>query len=1065
MPEYMFEDVYYQTMRRHAGARRTRLSHLLEEDAFSQVASAVEEEGQLSLNGTKRAALLRQIREQYKKRVYPQETYESWHCVEKNSDSDDDDDEPPSKRSKRASQKRIVAPDFDAAVRRNVLDDMREKLADAENQGVSIDSRAGPAERRTNIGEQESSSSESESSSDDSSQSDSSDESGSESDMDESNQTKQPKTKRTGSYSDDADSELDADDTLAPGALEARKILRDWAAGKDASRSWLRDHYTLHKSGYEVSDDMEALSENSIRRQHVSTLTTLLHVKVLQKDWHVAYKVFAVLSKIPRVDMRSLWPLGVEILTQLRDEARARPEGGSSGRPQQIKLRSFFDWLALYFPPYNKYMASLRPNQGPVFRTGSKSHAPMHSVVSLWNLLSEKQYTSLRDKLDELLLVPPYNQDGVFHYMKIVCCLSENANLLTLYQEFDNLGDMMERSAEIGELADDMSLLASKKAMKARIFANHTEISDMMEKCEACRFEVPKEMVNQQMDDTRAQLAGDSPGIDKAVEKNGVFKKKNIGYSFQKGKVIPAKTGSLAVPEKYLSRLIVESDKGGSKSWFGEFFDYSKRNKAVCLVCGTTLESRKNLDAHLASHNITPENQKEKLACLKEFDMAEMVKRQGTNLSSAGNKTTTEKAAQRKAPAKTDKKQSLSKQKSVPSATKARKQGKNGAVLGETEPTQEPDSSAKSPARITRNKPDSSQASLSKPHASPDILVSTEAPELHDVTEIPPSDTDEATSGSSSEDEAIAASAHIERPKEAAIAENVESMPDHSVENTAGLAEVEPFETPDPGSDTSMSLNPSRPSQTSENTSFDNIQSENSSNEAVKVENSADMDEEPNEMANTVETGEILGPQKQETASPKRDIQLDRSHVTHATDASPLQSKPKKDLVQDESSESEEDEILEQDSTTFVADHIDDSMDGQRIAMSQRVKHDEQFGGFSPDTTLENQTFARDLSRDISRDFQQFATQTQETQRRSESVLEDERAPNSHTKQQQTHQWHGEFSLDSHNADTTVNFTRLLNDSLLVDEDRKVGELGDGEVLESTSMSDEDEFRDAQDSF
>ncbi|KAM9916811.1 hypothetical protein OXX80_013473, partial [Metschnikowia pulcherrima] len=95
MPEYMFEDVYYQTMRRHAGARRTRLSHLLEEDAFSQVASAVEKEGQLTLNGTKRAVLLRQIREQYKKRVYPQETYESWHCVEKNSDSDDDDDEPP----------------------------------------------------------------------------------------------------------------------------------------------------------------------------------------------------------------------------------------------------------------------------------------------------------------------------------------------------------------------------------------------------------------------------------------------------------------------------------------------------------------------------------------------------------------------------------------------------------------------------------------------------------------------------------------------------------------------------------------------------------------------------------------------------------------------------------------------------------------------------------------------------------------------------------------------------------------------------------------------------------
>lgn len=1033
----MFEDVLTWRKLYTTGSRPKRLLNILEEDAYSRVAQEIEQKGNWNFSDSDRVNVLRRIREIYKERPYPQATFEDWHLSSKttpdkkeaeNSDSLDSLDSL-DLESDTETKEEINDTDFDDFVKQCVYQEVSEgKLRDLDPNDSTEETGAGPSKKRrkkariNNLAGNSASETSSDGSSDDSSDnsldSDSSDNSSSEisdsssdhvvdsesaddisSDSDSSSddsdtETKKPKLlklKKTaqGEGEDLDNEELDTETSVNPDIVYARKKLKQWS--KDTTdRSWYRSNYTLHKAGFEGCGEAEISSHRSTRHQHVMSLKTILHLKVLEKDWHTAFKTFALLTKIPNVDLRSLWPVGVEILTQLRDEARAKPSNSSyKGRQEQIKIRQFFEWMTLSFPMYGKPRFSTMPNHGPVFRAGSKTYTPIYKVAQLWNLLIEKRYTMLRDNIEEMLLMPPYDQDGAFHYILILCCLSENTDLLSIFEDFDNVEELKE--SEIGDLADETSLLASRETLKSRIFANNAEIASLMEKCKGFSFEFPRQMVEEQMENIRTRL--DNTAADSADEnqKKSSQTKEFFGYSFQKGEVIPAKAKNVALPRKYWERLVIETDRGGTKHWVGRFFDYSKQNKAMCLLCGTvlTLRQRKALKAHLEVHDITSENQRSEQIRLKNFDMAEMVQRQKEPIS--------------------NKRGSYKKKKKKPAISLGLDETNSKQTGMETRPGRGY-KRAKLQSIVLSGDSSDDEADTIQPSGSKDSTPIQEP--MEDRLEGESVKTENGFEGDSfkihDENDSVPA------PEEVIVID-LELNVEDANEITADEIKTE-ISGPNPKTrlhrerttkrkrGASKDLESNSPARKKAGIS---TTTESGSLDVHHIEN--DTDKPDSTQTNEKESSGNGVAIEHTPKSPKHE-------ALEAPGNNVLFGRPEYDT-----------------SGSFLANQIDDSMDGQRIARSQQTTN-KSFEGFSPDTTLENQTFAYDMSRDISRDFHQFASQTQDTQMQSQPTTQPR------TSEEPTnHDRHDEFSSDLNHDDSSFNFTRLISDSFLGEDEKKPG--------------------------
>lgn len=161
-------------------------------------------------------------------------------------------------------------------------------------------------------------------------------------------------------------------------------------------------------------------------RQHVGQLTTLLHLMVLRKEWRAAHKVFCTLIRCPKVDVRTLWPLGVEILQQL-------------GLPDLEHM--FFEWLegflgVLMTLATLKQLTTTTNRLLMVWRMGTKNTSPLYVTTYMWRLLVEGHFTLLLEKLDGLMLMPPYNGDGCYYAMRalanIGACASDSKTTLQI---------------------------------------------------------------------------------------------------------------------------------------------------------------------------------------------------------------------------------------------------------------------------------------------------------------------------------------------------------------------------------------------------------------------------------------------------------------------------------------------------------------------------------------------------------------------------------------------------------------------------------------------------------
>ena len=284
----------------------------------------------------------------------------------------------------------------------------------------------------------------------------------------------------------------------------------------DLSSTWTKANFLIKTKGLEVlpHDSLETYSTNitrngniGLRNHHINNLKTLLHVNILRRNWELAYKIFCLLIRLPKVDIRSLWPLGIEILNRQREE--------TAYDNKDIKLfkdEKFFDWLSSFFIIHrhsNTFnLSNTRKISAPIWRSGSRTHTPMYVITSLWGLMIKNKYTRLRDRLDELLLEPPYNTDGVFYFLMVLCKLLENFKLANKYSSVGNEAPVDESENEDDDELNDL-FFTSKNDIHKKILENQKVIERNLEKCIEFNFEFPQSLINNEINGIMKQINED----------------------------------------------------------------------------------------------------------------------------------------------------------------------------------------------------------------------------------------------------------------------------------------------------------------------------------------------------------------------------------------------------------------------------------------------------------------------------------------------------------------------------------------------------------------------------
>ncbi|SCU81709.1 LAMI_0B07338g1_1 [Lachancea mirantina] len=198
----------------------------------------------------------------------------------------------------------------------------------------------------------------------------------------------------------------------------------------------VRCSFDAIKSGQEV---IPVRNNTSHHMAHVHRLNDLLHVAVLERQWKFAYRCFCVLIRLPDIDIRSIWGLGVRILHEM---AGSDPQIGTS--------QQFLEWLSSVYSRKSNYNQTINHKLDPVFRLGSRTHTAKFVTTWLWEILldtcpnetegafigaqemkaNERKSNYLIEKLSEMVLVPPYMDDPEIWFIYALCHLVQ-ADLLS----------------------------------------------------------------------------------------------------------------------------------------------------------------------------------------------------------------------------------------------------------------------------------------------------------------------------------------------------------------------------------------------------------------------------------------------------------------------------------------------------------------------------------------------------------------------------------------------------------------------------------------------------------
>ncbi|CAH2353573.1 hypothetical protein CLIB1423_11S02806 [[Candida] railenensis] len=199
----------------------------------------------------------------------------------------------------------------------------------------------------------------------------------------------------------------------------------------DSSDSWTKANLLIRTRGLETlpqtnsGEDCYPRGTPGFSKYHVTNLRNLLHLNMLRRNWDLAYKVFCLLVRLPHVDIRSIWSLGIEILQQQRNAQGSAQDEHLSSSSSLFKDERFFDWLSSFYIITRSTVSNSRLVAAPIWRSGSRTHAPLYVITSLWNLLIKGEVSKVSERLEELLLEPPFNTDGAFYFLLALCQLAK----------------------------------------------------------------------------------------------------------------------------------------------------------------------------------------------------------------------------------------------------------------------------------------------------------------------------------------------------------------------------------------------------------------------------------------------------------------------------------------------------------------------------------------------------------------------------------------------------------------------------------------------------------------
>ncbi|QLL35058.1 hypothetical protein HG536_0H04340 [Torulaspora globosa] len=172
--------------------------------------------------------------------------------------------------------------------------------------------------------------------------------------------------------------------------------------------------------GFEMVEPIDVKPE-TYQMKHISVLNSLLHVQLCRGNWDAAYNCFALLIRIPGVDIRNVWGIGNQVL-----HAKESP-----------KYLEFLEWMSNIYSSRTTYPEDVNFRTAPVFTKGSRTHVPKFVSTWLWESLiqytresfeisgdSERDTDKLQeliDKISEMILAPPHMEDSEIWFIYSLC--------------------------------------------------------------------------------------------------------------------------------------------------------------------------------------------------------------------------------------------------------------------------------------------------------------------------------------------------------------------------------------------------------------------------------------------------------------------------------------------------------------------------------------------------------------------------------------------------------------------------------------------------------------------
>lgn len=588
----MFEELHRTHPVHLTNDKRNKLYFLLSHEFSFRIIDDLEARIGRKFSMEKRNNILRQLQEEYKKRPIQDDSYEQWHPKQQRVGGNQIQDTIRKKRRTENAQD-VLLENFDEDVKQLILRELTEEQQKIESEDevsiVAVRARRNESETSNIVGQSTSQSS-------------------SDSDL-----TSCSETESGSDYPSDKDFGRDggnfhSDHDAPQDSKYALRKLNQWKEGSDTLRTWARDRYQLKTQGLELLEEASENVSTSLRKQHLKSLTALLHINILRRNWSLAHKLVCVIVRFDVADLRALWPLAVEVLARKKDEMRIL---GSIPKLGLLKEQQFLEWLSLSFPVSHNNPNSPYLFQGPVYRSATRRYAPMYVITLLWELLVAQNYSKLRDMVEDLILQPPYSTDGVFYFVLALGNIAESIHLVSCYINYDMNGLFVSEKEDIGDISEDLMLMSSKDTMKARIVSNLSRSATLLETCRNLNFEYPEELIQDELDNLSSAIRDNAIEMREVVTCKVISNHDKSGYVLLNGKVCDG-SGPNILRGKFLKKLVVgaNSRKGGFRSWIWEWMRpvKGKPNLCVCDSCGEYIlkarTSNKKLEDHLAQHAI-----------------------------------------------------------------------------------------------------------------------------------------------------------------------------------------------------------------------------------------------------------------------------------------------------------------------------------------------------------------------------------------------------------------------------------------------------------------------------